>query len=173
MQSVRLIRSSMICAGLFGSLLCMGPAMAKGGHHGHRGARPFKLTGIVQTSPSPCGSDVCFDLTASLKYTQGDSFDFTGSGKIDESKCHPRAGGSCCQTTETGQVSDTSGDSVDEGFVGTDCTNGSTQETLKGSLTITGGTGRFSGAKGSGKLFASINTSTDSGPITLFGKISK
>jgi hypothetical protein len=165
---------SIMCAGLLAGVVCASGATAEGGgHHGHHGSHPFKITGTAHTSASTCGSDVCFDLTADLTDNKGRPFSLSGSGQIDESKCHPKAGGTCCHTTESGQVDDGIGDTVDEGFVGLDCTNRSdTRESLKGTLTITGGTGKFAGAKGSGKLTATIEPATGNGPITLSGKIS-
>ncbi len=167
----RIVRSSAMCGSLLAAVFFASTSIAKG-HHGHH---HFRATGTVTTTAITCGSpDVCFDLNADLLDNKGNSLSLSGSGQIDENKCHANKGNTCCHTTESGTVADGSGDSIDEGCVGLECTNKSdTKETLKCTVTITGGTGKFEGATGSGKLSATIDPADGSGPITVSGVISR
>jgi hypothetical protein len=157
-----------IWTGALVSVLAVGLADASGRHH----RLSFALNGPIKVSTVPCTPNICFDITSNhLLDSEGHVFDLDGSGQIDESACREVKRKMCCTATETGKVSNGTG-VVDEAFAASACTNrAETQMTLKGALEITGGTGLFTGAEGSGRVSAQFKTANGKGSITLKGKI--
>ncbi len=167
MPASRLVRSSILCAGLLAGILAADIASTKGKKVHH-----FKAKGTVTISDvGSCGSNTCYDISADLIDKHGNTSTLTGTGTNDTSTCHKKKGKICCTNTESGTVVTADGN-IDEGFVGKGCTNKSdTKETLLGKLTITGGTGKYEGATGSGKLSATIDPKSGTGPISVSGVI--
>jgi len=138
-----------------------------------------KASGKVQFSASnscPTG-DQCFLLTGTLT-TTGATVTLDAVGMYNPTECTTtKAKGNCCNDTVTGTaavtLSGTPYGTLDFNFTGPFCQkkppNGSAKMT-NAVLAVTGGSGQFQGALGTGKVTLSENPVTLAGSATVSGK---
>jgi hypothetical protein len=139
----------------------------KGG--GHNGGGRFQGSGTVtvtQTTPCPSGNS-CFSLTGSVNGKNG-PVGLSGSGT--NSNCHTNKKKTCCSSGGTITASPNGG-TVDFSFGGMACSSSPTKETTKVHLMVTGGTGKYAGATGSGQATIMDDPRTGQGTISASGNI--
>lgn len=133
---------------------------------------PFQATvtesGFTPTLCAPVPS-LCITLTGTGEATQ--------MGEIEESAfvknnlaSNPAPG--CHTETRGTTLTAANGDQITMHATGINCSTGPTTVTAVDSYVVTGGTGRFSGASGSGTNTASINLANSTAVVTYSGTLS-
>lgn len=157
------------------TILTRGTVLAKGAH-------VFNSTGSgTETSLSPPGCQ--FTLAGCTVQTNGTatsthlgSGPYVSSLTVDWAGAYSNgAGGFCAPASGTSTLTAANGDTLTLSNTGTVCEVGATganvPHTFKGNFTITGGTGRFAGAGGSGTESGGDN-GTGNANYTISGTIS-
>jgi hypothetical protein len=87
---------------------------------------------------------------------------------IDESSCVTTGTGNrmCCQNSGTAMVAGPKG-SLKFNYNANGCESSPKKETLKGPIDVTGGSGQFGGAMGTGFMSVTLNPETGKGTIAL------
>jgi len=99
--------------------------------------------------------------------------DVAGGATLGSCKINKAARKKCCTFTSTETYSFSSGD-LDVMFGGAACGKTPTNVTAKNArFEITGGSGLFAGASGSGKATFKLNEDTGAGTFTFKGKLSE
>ena len=166
---------SMACVALVGVALVARSAMAqededvlsaaKKHHHAS-----FHLTGpVTVTETTPCPSnETCFNFTGTLS---DEKSTVTLNGNGVNALCSTHKGKMCCTTTGSETLT-LGGDSIGGGFVGKSCQkNPTANEILNAHWTATGGTGKYTGAKGGGSEKLSDDQKTGAGTATISGAV--
>jgi len=138
----------------------------KGGHHSSHFQGSGKVR-VTQTTPCSTG-DTCFVFTGSVN---GDGGSATVKGNGTNSNCETTDGKTCCSSDGTATVAPSSGGTIDFSFTGSACSKKATKETLTGLLAVTGGTGEYAGATGSGQFTLTDNPETGKGNLSASGTI--
>jgi hypothetical protein len=141
--------------------------------------KPIKFSGsgtFDATPVTPCSSDDCFSLTGQVTKTSVSSLgtgDLGGDATLDTCKIKKAAREECCSFTSTQTYSFSSGD-LDVKFLGRACGKKPTNVTAKNAhFEITGGSGLFAEASGSGKANFKLNEDTGAGTFTFKGKLTE
>ena len=135
----------------------------------------FTGSGTFEATPStPCSANMCFSLTGTVTKTSFNGLgtgDVAGDATLGSCKIIKAARKECCTLTSTETYSFSSGD-LDVMFGGMACGKTPTNVTAKNvRYEITGGSGLFAGASGSGKANFMLNEDTGAGTFTFKGKL--
>lgn len=126
------------------------------------------------TETSPCSHYECFSITGSVTKTSIPNLgtgDVGGDSWLDSCKINKAAKKKCCTFGSTQTYSFSDGD-LDVTIGGTACGKTPTNVTVKSAkFEITGGTGLFAGASGSGKSNLTVNEDTGEGTFNFSGKL--
>ncbi len=128
------------------------------------------------TSVMPCSADQCFSLAGQVTQTSVSGLgtgDVAGDAALGSCKIKKAAREKCCTFTSTETYSFSSGD-LDVMFGGTACGKTLSNVTAKKArFEITGGSGLFAAANGSGTATFKLNEDTGAGTFTFKGKLSE
>jgi hypothetical protein len=136
----------------------------------------FNGSGTLDATPvTPCSADECFSLTGIVTKTSFFGLgtgDVAGDATLDKCKINKAAREECCTFASTETYSFLYGD-LDVMIGGTACGKKPTNVTAKNArFEITGGSGLFAGASGSGTATLKLNEDTGAGTFTFKGKLS-
>jgi hypothetical protein len=137
----------------------------------------FNGSGTFDTTPTtPCTADNCFSITGMITETSFSGLGtgaVAGDGTLDSCKINKAARKKCCTFASTQTYTFTDG-GLDITFGGTACGKTPTNVIAKNArFEITGGSGLFAGASGSGKATFKYNEDTEGGTFTFKGKVSE
>jgi hypothetical protein len=115
---------------------------------------------------------VCYVITGDVNIAPFGKAKLTGEGTINPGTCRPnQTDGMCCKDLLFAIAQTSADTSIDFTMSGQDCTKSETQEILKASVKITGGTGKFKGASGSGTATMTIDPALGNGTISIAAKL--
>ena len=130
----------------------------------------------IRPPTTPCSADKCFSVTGSVTNTSVSgpgTGDVAGDGTLDNCKINKHAKKECCTLASTQTYSFSDGD-LDVMFGGTICGKTPTNVKAKNArFEITGGSGLFAGASGSGKANFTYNEDTGAGMFSFKGKLTE
>ena len=136
---------------------------------------PIKFTGKGTIEGTVNMTGVPFSVTGSVTKTSIKGLapgDVTGDATVDSCTINEKARKECCTFTSTEKYSFSEGD-VDVMFAGIACGKKPTKATGKIPFNITGGTGFFAGASGSGKASFTVNEVTGKGKFSFSGQLTE
>ena len=146
------------------------PALAKPRATNKPTSNTIQANGKVELSQNQeCRKDaVCYVITGSIKIDRIGEAKLSGEGTVNPSTCHPNASeGMCCKDSLFVIAEISKDTAIDFTISGLDCTRAATEEILKASAKITGGTGRFQGASGAGTATMNIDPELGNGTISI------
>ena len=115
---------------------------------------------------------VCYVITGNITIARFGKAKLTGEGTSDPSTCRPNAtDGMCCKDSLFVVAQISTDTSIDFTIGGQDCTKSERKEVLRASVKITGGTGRFKGAAGSGSATMTIDPEIGNGTISIAAEL--
>ncbi|MGA3311170.1 MAG: hypothetical protein ABSD08_21570 [Xanthobacteraceae bacterium] len=136
----------------------------------------FSGSGTIDATPvTPCSHHACWSLTGSVTTSVSGlgTGDVSGDATDDNCKINKAAKKECCTLASTETYSFSDGD-LDIMVGGTLCGKTVTNVTAKNAkFEITGGSGLFETASGSGKATFTFNEGTGAGTFTFKGKLTE
>jgi len=132
------------------------------------GAVPFHAAIAETSAAAPCGPNLCATITGSGQATYLGAISEASSVVVDLLS-NPAPG--CFAETRTTTLTAANGDQITMNHTGQVCFSATTGTALD-SYVVTGGTGRYSGAIGSGTNRASIDRVTGNAVTTFIGTLS-
>ena len=132
---------------------------------------PFRAT-IAETftiNPACFPARLCGDITGS---GHGSHLGKIGESAAIVSYLSTPLGGGCFPETRTTTLTAANGDELTLAAAGTNCPTSPTTVAASDTFTVTGGTGRFVGASGSGTVSATVDLATSTAVVTLSGVLS-
>ena len=134
----------------------------------------IRAAGKVELSENKvCRKDaVCYVITGNINIAGLGKAELTGEGTSNPSTCRPNGTeGMCCKEALFAIAQTGPDTSIDFSISGQDCTKSERKEILKASVKITGGTGRFKGASGSGTATMTIDPELGNGTISIAAQL--
>ena len=132
---------------------------------------PFQATVAETFTLAPCAPvpSLCVSTMGSGHATHLGQIDEAAAAVVDLAS---HAGPGCFSETRTTTLTAASGDQLTLDATGHNCAIGATTVTAMDAYVVTGGTGRFSGARGGGTITATIDLASGTAVVTFRGLLS-